>query len=82
MKTLEHGTIKRIHVNRQVIAANLKHGRNDAPITVQTSRGPHKAYSVEIEGPSRFVYRPDNPLHCGARLWIETTAQVVLQETP
>ena len=76
------GTIKRIHVDRHVIAANAKHGRNDAPITVQTSRGPHKAYQVKIAGPSTFVYRPEKPLSCGAKLWIETHAEVSLDQSP
>ena len=75
---LAAGTIKRVHVDKRVIMSNLKHGRNDPPITVQTSKGPHKSYGVEIHGPSRFVYSPCKPLSCGARLWIETTAEVDL----
>lgn len=71
------GTIKRIHVDKHVIAANLKHGRNDPPITIQTSKGSHKCFGVDIRGVSRFVYRPTKPLSCGARLWIETHAEVV-----
>jgi hypothetical protein len=31
---------------------------------------------VTINGPSRVVYRPDTPLSCGARLWVETEADV------
>jgi len=73
------GTIKRIHVDKHVIAANLKHGRNDPPITIQTSKGSHKCFGVDIKGDSRFVYRPTKPLSCGARLWIETRAEVLAE---
>ena len=33
---------------------------------------------VEIQGPSKMVYRPDKPRPCGAKLWIETDSQVVM----
>ena len=33
---------------------------------------------VEIDGPSRMVYRPNKPRPCGAKLWIETDASVTL----
>lgn len=77
---MKAGTIKRIHVDRRVMAANLKHGRNDPPVTVQTSQGPTKCYGVDIHGPSRFVYSPDKPLSCGARLWVETKAKITLAQ--
>lgn len=73
---LRAGTIKRLHVDQAVIRANRKHGRTDPPITVQTSRGPIKCAVVHVNGPSTFIYRPDKPLACGARLWIETTAEI------
>jgi hypothetical protein len=31
---------------------------------------------VEIKGPSKLVYSPDKPLSCGARVWVETEAEV------
>ncbi|MDJ0575492.1 MAG: hypothetical protein QNJ65_10045 [Xenococcaceae cyanobacterium MO_234.B1] len=36
-------------------------------------RGESKVYAnaVEIPYPCRIVYQPDNPLGCGARVWIE-----------
>lgn len=79
MNTLRAGTVKRLHVDRRVMASNRKHGRNDPPITVQTSRGPFKAHRVEVLGPSTFVHSPDKPLSCGARVWIETHAEVVFE---
>jgi hypothetical protein len=73
---IKAGTIKRIHVDKHVIASNLKHGTDNPPITIQTSKGSYKCRAVDIKGPSRFVYRPTKPLSCGARLWIETHAEV------
>lgn len=73
---LRAGTVKRLHVDKRVIMANLKHGRNDPPITIQTSKGSYKVHEAKIKGPSTFVYRPDKPISCGARLWVETTAAV------
>jgi hypothetical protein len=64
--------IARIHVHQQTIKRNMKEGRQDPPIRIQTSRGKHDATDVQINGPSRLVYSPDKPLNCGARLWIET----------
>lgn len=68
------GPIKRLHVDQSVIRWNRKHGTFEPPITIQTSAGPIKANEVGVHGPSRFVHRPHDPLACGARLWIETTA--------
>ena len=69
--------ITRIHVNQNVIRSNRRHGTNNPPIGV--IRGREKTYSnsVDILGESRLVYAPDKPLACGARLWIETEAEVV-----
>lgn len=69
-----------IHVNQKVIRANLKHGADDPPITVKTYQSNQYASEVVITGPCRIVYRPDKPLSCGARLWIETEAEVVVLE--
>lgn len=33
---------------------------------------------VRILGESQMVYRPEDPLKCGAKLWIETQAEVEL----
>jgi hypothetical protein len=67
----------RIHVNRQRIASNRKHGTSLPAIGVERP-GRRKVYghSVEILGPSRIVYRPQRPLACGARAWVETTSPV------
>jgi hypothetical protein len=68
------GAIKRIHVNKHIIAANAKHGRNDPAITVQTSAGPIACRRVDWDGPSTMVHDAEHQLSCGAKVWIETQA--------
>ncbi len=68
--------LKRIHVNQHVIRSNTRHGLREPPITVKTYRENVLADRVSIDGPSDIVYRPDRPLSCGARLWVETKAPV------
>ena len=67
---------KRIHVNQHNIKANKKDGGNRPVLTVKTYKDNTTCNEVEILGPSRLVYSPENPLSCGARVWIETTAEV------
>jgi len=69
---------KRIHVNKHTISQNQKHGTREPPLTVKSSKYNKYGFNVKINGPSEFVYSPDKPLNCGARLWIETNAEVVL----
>jgi len=80
---LKAGTVKRIHVNRQIIAQNRKNGTNMPALTVQTSKGALRAKYVEILGHSRMEQAGDadgdalrtiKPLSCGARVWVKTTA--------
>jgi len=74
--------LKRIHVNQHVIKANRKNGRTDPCITVKTYKGNRYANEVRILGPSEVVYRPEQPLSCGAHIWIETKADVELIGEP
>jgi exopolysaccharide biosynthesis predicted pyruvyltransferase EpsI len=67
-----------IHVNQHVIKRNSKLGENNPVLTVKTYNNNTYAHTVEIQGPSRIIYSPDKPLSCGARVWIETTAPVIL----
>lgn len=74
--------IKRIHVNQHHIKANAKGADPALPtLTVKTSKYNFKGDDVAIKGPSRVIYSPDKPLPCGAKVWIETTARVVVDET-
>lgn len=79
-KMLQAGTIKRIHVSQVDIRANRKDGGDRPVFTIQTSKGPLKARAVEIRGASEVIYRATRPLSCGARVWIETKAEVTYDE--
>jgi hypothetical protein len=70
-----------IHVNQHVVKANAKTGATDPVLTVKTYKSNDYAHSVTINGPSKVVYRPENPLSCGARVWIETDSPVDLEIT-
>jgi len=65
-----------IHVNQHVIKNNRKTGRQDPVLTIKTYKSNTYGSSVTIHGPSQIVYRPDKPLSCGARVWIETESPV------
>ena len=68
--------LKRIHVNQHNIRSNKKNGTNKPVITVKTSKSNDYGHEVDILGPSKVIYSPDKPLSCGARVWIETEAEV------
>ena len=71
--------LKRIHVNQHNVRSNKKNGTNKPVITVKTSKSNAYAHQVDVLGPSKVIYRPDKPLSCGAKVWIETTAEVILK---
>jgi hypothetical protein len=68
--------LKRIHINQHKIRANKKNHTHEAVITVKTYNSNTYAHEVEILGPSKVIYSPENPLSCGARVWIETKSDV------
>lgn len=67
-----------IHVNQHIIKANRKNGECSPTLTVKTYKSNDYANTVQINGPSRVVYRPGKPLSCGAVCWIETEADVTI----
>jgi hypothetical protein len=69
---------KRIHINQHNIRHNKKTGDNKPVITVKTYKSNDYGHSVDIKGECKIVYSPDKPLSCGARVWIETTSEVVV----
>jgi hypothetical protein len=71
----------RIHVNQHVIKKNSKTGERLPVITVKQGKNNTYGHSVQILGPSTVVYSPDKPLSCGAKVWIETEAEVIINET-
>ena len=66
-----------VHVNQHVIKKNFKTGAREPALTVKTYKSNTYANEVQINGPSKIVYSPDKPLSCGARVWIETEAEVL-----
>lgn len=73
-----------IHVNQHVIRRNGKTGNREPVLTVKRGRTNTYATAVDVLGPCRVVYSPDCPLKCGARVWLETDAEIVLtgESTP
>jgi len=69
-----------IHVNQHQIKANNKNGTNNPVLTVKTYKSNTYAHRVKINGESEIVYSPNKPLSCGARVWIETQADVTILE--
>ena len=67
-----------IHVNQHVIKDNRKTGSNNPVLTVKTYKSNTYAHSVTINGASTVLYSPDKPLSCGAQVWIETQAEVTI----
>ena len=61
-----------------VIRSNKKNGTNDPVITVKTYKSNTYGHEVDILGNSKVVYSPDKPLSCGARVWIETDSDVLI----
>jgi hypothetical protein len=69
-----------IHVNQHNIKANLK-GSNKPVITCKTYKSNNYANNVNILDDNGKViatikYSPNNPLSCGAKVWIETKNKI------
>jgi len=67
---------KHIHVNQHKIRSNGKTGAREPVITVKTYKDNTYCHEVIIEGPSKVIYSPDQPLSCGAKVWIETDGEI------
>lgn len=67
---------KKIHVNQHSIKANAR-GANLPVFTVKTYKGNTVGHSVEIEGKMVMSFH-ENPLSCGARVWLETEGRVLV----
>ena len=70
----------RIHVNQAIIKSNRKNNEDKAVLTVKTYKSNTYAKEVEIQGHSKVIYSPNNPLSCGAEVWIETENEVNIIE--
>ena len=66
-----------VHVNQHVIRKNHNTGERNPPLTVKTYKSNTYAHEVFVGGPCKIVYRPDKPLPCGAKVWLETESEVI-----
>lgn len=73
-----------LHVAQCAIAANRKRTNGEPlepPIIVRNYKGSERAHEVElvVDGKvvGKFVYRPHDPLPCGARLWLESQSDTL-----
>ena len=71
----------RIHVNQHIIKKNSKTGQREPVLTVKQGKKNTYGHSVQILGPSTVIYSPDKPLSCGAKVWIETESEVIIDAT-
>ena len=73
--------VKRIHVNRQRIAQNLRNGTKHPVITMKIGDQNIYGHEMKILGSSTIVNAEmcgKKPLSCGARVYIETTENVLV----
>ncbi|MGD1716031.1 DNA-binding protein [Dapis sp. BLCC M172] len=82
---LRHCGKNTLHFNRPNIEKNRKRKKVDPQAkdeyVLSAQRGSKilsKGHEMEIHGPCRIVYRPDEPHSCGATVWIETLATVTV----
>lgn len=63
---------KIISVNKHRIQQNIKHPDNlQPPIRIQHGSQIEYVNEFHFSGDAVIKYSPDNPLKCGARVWIE-----------
>lgn len=72
---------KVIHINQHHIKHNYKNKDKKPVITIKTYKENKYANWVSIndrfgEEVAKVIYSPEKPLSCGARVWIETSADI------
>ena len=70
-----------IHVNQHIIKSNARNGDSEPVLTCKTYKSNDYAHEAIVYGQdgleaARIIYRPEKPLSCGAKVWIETTNRV------
>ena len=68
---------KKIHINQHNIRHNINNDKDKPVITCKTYKENLYGHEVIIDGLMKVVY-PEKPLSCGARVWIETDADVTV----
>lgn len=72
-----------IHVNKQTIAKNRKHGTTLPAVRFQKGKSGKPVYANRVRfGSGEIVYKPSGPplLKCGARLVIITDEEPIVLE--
>jgi hypothetical protein len=60
-----------VDINQHVIKSNRKNNEQKPVITCKTYKD--SVYGSEVEFTNgKVIYKPDDPLSCGAHVWIET----------
>ena len=72
---------KIIHINQHIIKRNAKTGERNPVITCKTYNSNIYGHEVVIKDENgkticKIKYSPNNPLSCGAVVWLETKARV------
>lgn len=67
-----------VHVHKPQIDRNRKNKTNHPVITVRQGSRKTYCHTAEIKGSCRVVYQPNNPLPCGAVVWIEVVPDTVV----
>ncbi|MEM7716251.1 MAG: hypothetical protein AAF349_22205 [Cyanobacteria bacterium P01_A01_bin.68] len=61
------------------VRSNKKNKENEPVVRVQQGSRTGYCHEVEITGKCRIIYSPNNPLGCGARVWIEVESDVAVK---
>lgn len=78
------------HINQHNIRSNIKLPKEEQMPVITSKTYKENTYLHNAEFVcketgkvfAKIIYRPDNPISCGARLWIETdTSSVEIKET-
>ena len=72
-----------IHVNQHKIKSNSKNNTQEPVLTCKTYKSNNYAHEAIIYDDNgnevaRVIYKPNDPLSCGAKVWIETKNEVKL----
>jgi hypothetical protein len=74
-KSVRESACSIIRINRQEVDRNRKQNKFEPVISVKKGDRNTYGHEVEINGPCRIVYSPDQTKF-GARVWIETFSKV------
>lgn len=69
-----------IHVAQQAIQKNRRDGTDEPAIIIRTGSKSQRVHELDlvVDGKviGQMVYRPNDPLSCGARLWLELDTDI------